>query len=43
MCIKILPSLYIMFVYIYLKKIATNKINIRLFEIKLKKYLNYYL
>ena len=49
MCIKILPSLYIILVYIYIyifffkKKIATNKINIRIFEINLKNYLNYYL
>ena len=45
MCIKILPSLYIIlvYIYIYILKIATNKINIRIFEINLKNYLNYYL
>ena len=45
MCIKILTSLYIiiLYIYIYILKIATNKINIRIFEINLKNYLNYYL
>ena len=41
MCIRILPSLYIIFVYFKIK-IATNKINIRLFEINWKNYLNCY-